>query len=211
MPKIMKVAIAESLLKSVSYVRYRKIVTDLLLQGKATGENQSSNLLLYTNLNETRMNRLDKKMVISEANIQKLLDLKKEYIWLVISEGWCGDAAQLLPILNKLAMITPHIEMKIVFRDENPLLMNLFLTNGTRSIPKLIMICKKTKEVLADWGPRPKGATDLVKSYRSQYGKIDDTLKTELQLWYLHDKGISTQDEVVRIMMDLEQRNPQMK
>jgi hypothetical protein len=207
----MKVAVAESLLKSVSYIKYRKMVSDLLLQGKVTGNKQSSELTHYTLLNETRMNRLDKKVIIPEENIQNLLNLKREYIWLVISEGWCGDAAQLLPVFNKLAIISPQLEMKVVFRDENPQLMGLFLTNGAKSIPKLIIIDRKTNSVLGHWGPRPKGATDLVKSYRQQYGKIDDTLKTELQLWYLHDKGISAQDEIVSLMMDLEQRKPQIK
>jgi hypothetical protein len=199
----MKVAVAESLQKSYSYSRYRKMVSDLLLQGKVTGNTQSEELVHYTLLNETRMNRLDKKIVVPESNIQKLLDLRKQYVWLVISEGWCGDAAQLLPVFNKLAMITPHIDMKIVFRDENPNLMSQYLTNGAKSVPKLVVIDKKSQEELGHWGPRPKGAADLVKSYKSQYGKIDDTLKTELQLWYLHDKGISTQEEIVNLMRDI--------
>lgn len=202
----MKVAIAESLLKSVSYIKYRKFVADMLANGKVTGEVQSPELVHYTLLNETRMNRLDKKVIIPEDNIQKLLNLKKKYTWLVISEGWCGDAAQLLPVFNKLAIITPHIEMKIVFRDENTPLMNLFLTNGTRSIPMLIILDRETKEVLGHWGPRPKAATELVRSYKSQYGKIDETLKTELQLWYLHDKGLSTQEEIVTLMRDLDHK-----
>ena len=117
-----------------------------------------------------------------------------------------GDVAQLLPVFNKLALISPHIELKIVFRDENAPLMNLFLTNGSKSIPKLIVLDQKTKDVLGHWGPRPKPATDLVKSYREQYGKIDDTIKTELQLWYLHDKGLTTQDELVTLMRDLDQK-----
>jgi hypothetical protein len=28
--------------------------------------------------------------------------LKNDYIWLVISEGWCGDAAQLNPVFDKM-------------------------------------------------------------------------------------------------------------
>lgn len=207
----MKVAVVESLFKGLSYVKYRKLVAELLSQGKATGSHQSPDLTHYTLLNETRMNRLDKKTVISEENIQKLLSLKNQYIWLVISEGWCGDAAQLLPIINKMATLTPHIDLKIVFRDENEALMNLFLTNGSKSIPKLIVMDKETKSVRGNWGPRPKGASDLVKSYKLQYGHIDETAKTELQLWYLHDKGIATQNEIVNLMMDLEQRNPQIK
>jgi len=202
----MKVAVAESLLKSISYIKYRKMVSDLLAAGKVTGDKQTPELVHYSLLNETRMNRLDKKVIIPEENIQKLLNLKKEYTWIVIAEGWCGDVAQLLPILNKLAVITPRIEMKIVLRDENPALMNLFLTNGTRSIPKLAILDRKTKDVLGHWGPRPAPATKLVKSYRDQYGKIDDTIKTELQLWYLHDKGLTTQEEVIALMRDLDQR-----
>lgn len=200
----MKFAIAESLLNSHSYLKYRAAVTDLLKDGKSSGKQQSAELLHYSQLNEARMNRLDKKLVIAEDNIHKLLSLKKKYTWLVISEGWCGDAAQILPVLNKMATITKHIELKIVFRDENDGLMNQFLTNGARSIPKLIVLEESTKSVLGSWGPRPKGATDLITSYKRQYGAIDETAKTELQLWYLHDKGIGIQTEVADLMVELE-------
>lgn len=200
----MKIAIAESLLKSHSYLKYRSIVTGLLQQGKSSGSQQSEALLHYSELSEARMNRLDKKMVISEDNIKKLLSLKKNYTWLVLSEGWCGDAAQILPVLNKMASIAKHVDLKIVFRDENDSLMNAFLTNGSRSIPKLIVLEDGTKNVLGSWGPRPKGATDLITSYKRQYGLIDETAKTELQLWYLHDKGLGTQTEVADLMVELE-------
>lgn len=199
----MKIAIAESLLKSHSYLKYRGMVTDLLQQGKSTGSQQSESLLHYSELNEARMNRLDKKMVISEDNLKKLLVLKKKYTWLVISEGWCGDAAQILPILNKMASLTKQIDFKIVFRDENDGLMDAFLTNGARSIPKLVMLDEEFN-VLGHWGPRPKGASDLITSYKRQYGAIDETAKTELQLWYLHDKGLTTQTEIVDMMIELE-------
>lgn len=203
----MKVAVAESLLKSHSYVKYRTVVSNLLKEGKSSGNQQSEALTHYSELNEARMNRLDKKTVISEENIQKLMTLKNKYTWLVLSEGWCGDAAQILPILNKLAVITPNIDLKIVFRDENVSLMNMFLTNGGKSIPKLIVLDEVSKNTLGNWGPRPKGASDLIKSYKRQYGVIDETAKTELQLWYLHDKGLSTQNELVTMMLNLDQMN----
>jgi len=201
----MKMAVAQGLLQSHSYIKYRQIVTNLLAQGKSTGNEQSEALTHYTTLNEARMNRLDKQMVITEANIQKLLSLKKNYLWLVLSEGWCGDAAQLLPIFNKMAVLSKHIELKVAFRDENQPLMQLFLTNGARSIPKLIVLDKETSEVLGHWGPRPTGASQLIKSYKQQYGSIDETAKTELQLWYLHDKGLSTQEELLTLMQRLDQ------
>ncbi|MDN3675022.1 thioredoxin family protein [Flavobacterium branchiarum] len=197
----MQNSITNALSNSYSYTEYRKLVTDLLAEGKATGDEQSEDLTNYSRLNETRMNRLEKTIKITDSTISKLQNLRKNYIWLVISEGWCGDAAQLLPIIYKMATASnDKIELKIVLRDENPDLMNLFLTNGGKAIPKLIIIDKENLEVIADWGPRPKGAIELVTNYKKEFGVIDETIKTNLQLWYLHDKGISTQEEIMKIM-----------
>lgn len=200
----MKVAIAESLQKSYSYLKYRTIVSQLIAEGKSSGNEQSEELLHYSDLNDTRMNRLDKKMVLSEENIQKLFSLQKKYVWLVISEGWCGDAAQILPIVNKMASIATNIELKIAFRDENDALISSFLTNGAKSIPKLIVLDAETLSVLGNWGPRPKGASDFISSYKRQYGLIDEAAKTQLQLWYLHDKGLGTQGELADLIVELD-------
>jgi hypothetical protein len=185
---------------SYSYQQYRKIVTDLLQEGKTSGAIQTEALVNYSRLNETRMHRLDKTMIIDGAIISKLKAIRSQYIWLVISEGWCGDAAQLLPIFHKMNQVSDQIDLKIVFRDDNEDLMNLFLTNANKSIPKLIILDKNSFDVLSDWGPRPKGAIDLVQNYKEKFGVIDDTIKSELQMWYLHDKGLSTQKEIMELM-----------
>ena len=78
--------------------------------------------------------------------------------------------------------------------------MNLFLTNGARSIPKLIILDKNTLEVLGDFGPRPQEAKQLILDYKAEHGVVDETAKTNLQLWYLHDKGLSTQQEIMAVM-----------
>ncbi|SDX61561.1 thioredoxin family protein [Flavobacterium degerlachei] len=201
----MKIAIGKALFKSHSYSEYRKLVSDLLRSEKSTGKEQSPELTNYSGLNETRMNRLEKTMKISEGIVENLKSLKNEYIWLVISEGWCGDAAQLLPIFDKMATASEgKIELKIVLRDENEELMNLFLTNKAKAIPKLIVINRETGGALAHWGPRPKGAADLITNYKKEHGVIDETVKTDLQLWYLHDKGLSTQLEINEMMLDLD-------
>ena len=200
----MKTIISTALNNSHSYLDYRKIIIGLLSLGKSSGNEQSDDLTQFSSLNETRMHRLDKTISISDNNIQQLNSLKNNYIWLVISEGWCGDAAQIVPILNKMDLLAHTIEMKLVFRDENPELMNLFLSNGTKAIPKLIILDKKTLNVEANWGPRPKGALELITNYKEKQGKIDANAKTALQLWYLHDKGISTQTEVTELMLSIE-------
>lgn len=200
----MKNCIAKSLLKSYTYFDYRNQVTALLKEGKSSGNEQSEELTAYSVLNETRMNRLEKTITIPEENSQKLQSLKNEYIWLVLAEGWCGDAAQLLPVFYKMAEVSNKIELKIVFRDENEELMNHFLTNGGKAIPKLIILDKETLNVEANWGPRPKGATELIIEYKEKFKVVDEAAKAELQLWYLHDKGLSTQQEIITIMKDLE-------
>ncbi|NNT70790.1 thioredoxin family protein [Flavobacterium sp. IMCC34852] len=200
----MKSIIQNSLADSLSYTEYRNKVTSLLKEGKSTGNEQSEALTHYSELNETRMNRLEKTIKITEDFTEQLKQLKREYIWLVISEGWCGDAAQLVPIFHKMAELSSKIDLKIALRDDHDDLMNLFLTNGARSIPKLIILDKNTLEVLGDFGPRPQGAKQLILDYKAEHGVIDETAKTNLQLWYLHDKGLSTQQEIMEIMAALE-------
>ena len=196
----MKEIFSNALKNSYSYKDYRKTIADLLIEGKASGATQTEALVNYSRLNETRMDRLDKTMAVDEAIISKLKSIQSQYIWLVIAEGWCGDAAQLLPIFNKMSEVSDQIDLKIVFRDENESLMNLFLTNGNKSIPKLIILDKNSLEVIADWGPRPKGAVELIQNYKEKFGVIDDTIKAELQMWYLHDKGLSTQKEIIELL-----------
>ncbi len=200
----MKTIINQCLSKSFTYADYRNHVSKLIQEGFSTGNEQTADLLHYSELNEVRMNRLDKTIKISMGNIQKLEAFRKDYIWLVISEGWCGDAAQILPIIHKMAEFSKQIELKIVLRDENEALMNLFLTHGTKAIPKLIIIEKSSLKVLGDFGPRPKGAKQLILDYKQKQGLVDETAKTDLQLWYLHDKGLSTQNEIMDLMTTLE-------
>ena len=196
----MQEIIKDSLEKSFSYSGYRNLVTSLLKEGKSTGNEQSEALTHYSELNEVRMNRLDKTIVLTDQVKDQLSQLQSNYIWLVLSEGWCGDAAQLLPIMNKMAEFSEKIDFRVVLRDENELLMNQFLTNGGKSIPKLLILDAETHKVLTDWGPRPVGATKLIQDYKAIHGVVDETAKTNLQKWYLQDKGISTQNEIMHLI-----------
>ena len=153
----MKIAIAESLLISHTYQKYRNILSGLLEKGESSGDHQSPELLNYSKLNDARMDRLDKTVIIPAENISRLMAIESKYTWLVLSEGWCGDAAHILPVMNKMANLSANIDLKIVFRDENEGLMNSFLTNGSKSIPKLVVVNTDDLEVRANWGPRPQG------------------------------------------------------
>lgn len=192
--------IKNSLEHSFSYEEYRNLLSNLLKVGKTTGNDQSEAMIHYAELNEARLHRLDKTMQVTDDVKSALENVTKEYLWLVITEGWCGDAAQILPILNKMALVSDAVELRIILRDDNEEVMNMFLTNGTKSIPKLIIIDKETGEVINDFGPRPQGAKQLILDYKAIHGVVDETAKIELQKWYLQDKGVSTQNEIMALM-----------
>lgn len=196
----MDALIENSLGNSYTYTEYRNHISQLLLEGLSTGNTQSEDLTHYSTLNEVRMNRLDKTIKVPQEVADKLSRLKKQHILLVISEGWCGDAAQILPVINKMAEASDRLELRIVLRDENDELMEQYLTNGARSIPKLILIDKETGVVRGSWGPRPTGATQLVKEFKEKHGAFTAEAKTELQKWYLQDKGLSTMEEIALLI-----------
>ncbi|MEM1134986.1 MAG: thioredoxin family protein, partial [Bacteroidota bacterium] len=112
-----------------------------------------------------------------------------------------GDAAQILPVLNKIAEASPNIELLTLLRDENLRLMDSFLTNGGRSIPKLIILDKKSISVKGSWGPRPKPAQDMFLVYKHNKEKVAyEDFQAELQKWYLKDKAGAIQDELFELL-----------
>ncbi|AMC12243.1 thioredoxin [Lutibacter profundi] len=191
--------INDSLKKGISYASYRSLIKDLLTQKKSTGKTQTEAILNFSILNDRRMDRLDKTLKVSSETLKSMSLLENKFTFLVIAEGWCGDAAQILPILNKIAETSPLIDLKIVLRDENPELMNQFLTNGNESIPKIIIIDSENS-VINSWGPRPMIAAKMVIDYKEKNGRIDADLKKNLQLWYNKDKGINTQEEIIKLL-----------
>ncbi|WP_121964948.1 thioredoxin family protein [Myroides sp. N17-2] len=191
------------IVKSLSYKEFRHYVTEALTTDKSL-LNLEEDYLAYAELNEARLHRLDKTMKVEENVAAKLAGLKKKYTWVVISECWCGDAAQIVPILNKMAESTDNIELRIVFRDQNLELMDAFLTNGGRAIPKLIIVEQDTLKVLGHWGPRPVLAQKVITDYKAAHGVVDEAGKVALQMWYTKDKGHEVQKEVIELMTSFE-------
>ncbi len=195
----MNTIIKDSLAKSFSYEAYRKKISDLLEEGKSTGPNQSEDLLHYSTLNDARMNRLDKKIKLTHSAKEALKSTKEKQTWLLITEGWCGDAAQIAPVINKMSIESDKVDLKVVLRDENENLMNQFLTNGSKSIPKLVVL-NEENEVISSWGPRPSIATKMVTDYKEKHGGLDADFKRDLQVWYNKNKGENIQEDVVAFL-----------
>jgi hypothetical protein len=180
--------------KSMTYAEYIKLIDDLLLDGKTTGENQSEAMFNYGKLNRQRMHRLEKTVVLSYSVREKARNAGRKMIWLIITEGWCGDAAQNIPTIEKIAAESPNIETRYVLRDENLELMDRYLTFNARSIPKLVALDAETLEELGTWGPRPQAAMNYFFEMKKN-GLEKPQMMENIQRWYLQDKEQSLQAE----------------
>lgn len=192
--------IEESLKKSLSYQDYRTLLSRLVEENATTGTNQSEALINYTALNDRRMKRWDKTVKISDEDIDAIKNATVNQTWIVLTESWCGDAAHVIPVINKVAELNSGINLQLVLRDENEQLMDLFLTNGGKSIPKLIQFDNTTKTVLNSYGPRPTEATKLVNDFKKKNGTLTAEFKEDLQRWYNKDKGQNVINDLLELI-----------
>lgn len=188
--------------RSYSFGEYVSLIDRLLTEGKTTGPNQSEAMVGYGRLNRQRMARLEKTIALDEKARDLLSANRRGQIWLVITEGWCGDAAQNVPAIEKAAGASDLISTRYVLRDENLELMDQYLTDGARSIPKLIALDTHTLEVLFTWGARPAAAQSLFKE-RKAAGVEKSVISEEIQRWYNADHGISVQRELAELVAAL--------
>jgi hypothetical protein len=187
--------------KSMTFAEYLKLIDGLLAEGKTTGPNQSEAMFNYGKLNRQRMQRLDKTAVLNDSLKKKARAVNRKMIWLVITEGWCGDAAQNIPIIEKIAAESANVETRYVLRDENLELMDKYLTFGARSIPKLIALDAETLQELGTWGARPLAAQELFQQLKDQ-GVAKPLIMENLQRWYFADKNQSIQKEFENLLSE---------
>ncbi|MBD3864183.1 MAG: hypothetical protein ACI9NI_000728 [Olleya marilimosa] len=197
---IIKQIIQDGLDNSMSYVEYRELVMTKVENNSNTGHEVTEALANYTMLNNKRMKRWDKTIKIGEGVADAIKHKKFNQTWIVITESWCGDAAHVIPVINKIAELNQGINFRVVLRDDNEALMDQFLTNGSRSIAKLIILDTATKDVIATYGPRPSTATLLVNDYKAKYGILTPEFKEELQQWYNKDKGQTVIADLVSLI-----------
>lgn len=189
---------------SYSYSAFNELTESLLEERKTTNNDNTDGMLNYTKLNISRTHRWDKRGALSEETQEVIDAISTKQTWFVITEGWCGDSAQILPFINKMAESNSNIELKIILRDEYPEIMDEFLTDGkSRSIPKVVILDTETLGVLSVWGPRP---VDVHKTYLAE--RVDSEVggkkaAENLHIWYTRDKGKVVQQEFVEVLKTL--------
>jgi hypothetical protein len=180
-----------------SYSEFVELTERLVQENRTTGANQSEEYLAYTRICLQRMIRWNKTSKVSEALEQLLLQVNQPQVWVVITEAWCGDGAQSIPHLAKLADLNPLITIKIVLRDEHPDLMDAYLTKGNRSIPKLVAMTADLQQELFTWGPKPKYLLDLHAAFKqNSEGRSYSDFLEEVHLWYAKNKQKDLESEI---------------
>jgi hypothetical protein len=200
----LKQYIQKGLPGALAYGEYRSLIQKLHEEGKVTGHEQTPALLEYSKLNEHRMNRWDKHFKIPEGYSEVVNAREGKQYWLVITEGWCGDSAQLLPGIEQIARLNPNIIFRVVLRDDNPEVMNDLLTDGKRSVPVLVCL-DENGDFLWKWGSRPAKAEALVYEHKQRDNYNVEEMKKDLHLWYARHG----QEELLTEMHELLQSKAQ--
>lgn len=158
------------------------------------------NFYEYRKLNYQRSTRLEKTFIPTDETKQIFSNINQLQTWIVITETWCGDSAQNLPVIAKLAQLNDKVDFKIVLRDSNLEFMDLYLTNSGRAIPKLIVLDKNDKE-LFQWGPRPVEARNLFTKLKNE-GMAKSDINMQLHLWYGRNRGKEVEKEISDLIRD---------
>lgn len=198
-----KQIITPSLLKNAyTYETYKAMVGNLLANNKTTGTNHSEAYINYTKMNVRRMERTEKTFVWNKDLKQALNTLNTPLTWLVITEAWCGDVAPNLPVINFMAQQSQHITLRIILRDENLAVMDTYLTNGGRSIPKLVCLNPNNLKTIGTWGPRPAPAQQMTMDYKHAPEPKEPYMEfvKKVQLWYAKDKSQTIQLEFIELL-----------
>lgn len=152
----------------------------------------------YIRLNFQRATRIAKTGRI-ESPLRALLEsIETPQWWIAITEDWCGDSAQILPYVAKMSELNPRIRFRILPREQYPEVMDQYLTDGKRSIPKIVALDDDGNE-LFQWGSRPAPAHRLVKALRDSGAPKADIQKA-LHTWYAKDRGRSFQEEIAALL-----------
>lgn len=185
----------------LNYPEFFEYTADLAAKHGTSGLDQTDEQKDFTQLNYKRMERWNKTFHVS-ADTQNILDsLTTKQKWYVITETWCGDSAQNLPVIAKIADASNgKIELKIMLRDEHPEWMDRYLTNGTRSVPKLIAFDENDNELFT-WGSRPEEAMVITRHWQANKDTISkEEFHVQLHGFYAKNKGVAVEKELLSLI-----------
>lgn len=187
----------------IEYSTYYAGLEKAVNEKRTSGPVQSEELINYTTLNLHRSKRIYKQTELLPELVSALDNLPFEIRALCLTEYWCGDSAQILPVFHKMEEATDKLSIRFLFRDEHLPLMDAYLTRGGRSIPKFVFYHPQTLKELAVWGPRPLNAQTMMDEMK-QAGNEKPLITEALHRWYAADKTLSIQQEMMLLLHQIQ-------
>lgn len=184
----------------MNYKQYQDLFEEILHQPVPTPPYDKISYRENVKLNRARMKTWDNTLELSEELLSELKMLHKKQHWIMIVEPWCIEAANILPFLIKMAEESKFISYEIQLRDSEPFMINTYLTNGAKAIPKMVVRDENDNDLFV-WGPRPAEA-QAFRDRLSAANSSSDTIKQALLQWYNADKGKSLNTEILHHYVD---------
>lgn len=183
---------------TLSFEQYLQLTEDILAEKiPRAGIYLNDNTFRYTRSNQERMQKVLQNIQVTQKLYNALSELKEDWVWVVLTEPWCGDASWGTPALYIIATCTEHIDFKILLRDSHPEVMKDYQTNGTDSIPKLVCVRKADGAVLGTWGPRPHVLQHIINDFKKQPDFDYKESVRKLHAWYEADMALTIQEELL--------------
>ena len=193
--------------KALTFNQYLDLTKSIIESENPTGLYAKESTLRYTKSNWERINKTLAETKISQRLYNLLSELKEEWVWLVLSEPWCGDASWGVPALYLFASSSDKIDFRIILRDEHLDIMSAYQTNGGNSIPKFVCFRKSDMKELGTWGPRPAFLHNLVMQWKNEPGHDFKESVRLLHAWYEEDMSKSIDEELCLLVKEWKEKN----
>lgn len=179
---------------AVSFEAYMAVAKDRV-ENPVDGDDKNE----YYELGLQRMDRTLKTFKVNPDTLEKLKAKNFAGKILIISEPWCGDASATVPAVSKFFEAAGS-EVKIFLRDSDTTLIDQYLTDGTQSIPK-VLILNEDFTVKDVWGPRPKFGTQLLKKFKAdEVAYPREEFYNDLQVYYAKNRGADAIEEIINLI-----------
>ncbi len=177
------------------FLEWSKELTDA---EQTSGPQQESHLIEYTALNHTRMERIEKRAKLNDELENKIDQIENPQHWVFLTETWCGDSAQNLPVIGKASEYAgDKIQLTIALRDQNTHLIEQYIPTLGMAIPRILAL-DEDDELLAQWGSRPQPAQAFIDKWKANPETVSKkAVQKEMQLWYAKNKHQALQQELI--------------
>lgn len=192
---------AEQFATGLTYPAYRQQIADALATPQP--DEHLTKMLPHYQESADRMDKVAPTVTMLPELQAALQQLTEKYIWAIITEGWCGDASQTVPIFEAIAQASGgKLETRYFLRDSHLDLIDKYLTNGGRAIPITVFLHADSLTEAAVWGPRPAPLQAIMQDLKARETPFKEIV-TQVHAWYDQDATHTTQKELLTLVQGL--------